>query len=194
MVVAFLVVEDDFLLYRLLGALKGDSDALAVLWRKYVGSGLNGQLQGIQQASGIAVGDVYDVLKGTLLKLDPVASVAPFPVGQGLVGNLFQVCFGELRKLEDAASRNQGGIDLKVGVLFSTQGSRASCWLLFHLCTSSTKSIVLWPKWARRSLAASISILSSFTPESTALRVAKWLLVVFAITRARVVLPVPGGP
>jgi hypothetical protein len=34
----------------------------------------------------------------------------------------------------------------------------------------------------------------SFTPASTALMAMKWARVVLAITRARVVLPVPGGP
>ena len=83
---------------------------------------------------------------------------------------------------------------IRLTVPFSTQGSKASCWAVLKRCTSSMNRIVrrLW--WASRSRAASTSARRSFTPASTALRLLKWARVLPAMIRAKVVLPVPGGP
>jgi len=79
-------------------------------------------------------------------------------------------------------------------VPFSTCGRSASCCALFQRCTSSTKRIVRWSRSALRCRASSMAWRISFTPASTALMVMKLLSVVLAMTRARVVFPVPGGP
>ena len=83
---------------------------------------------------------------------------------------------------------------IRLTVPFSTQGRRASCWAVLKRCTSSMNRIVRRPWWASRSRAASTSARRSFTPASTALRLLKWARVLPAMIRARVVLPVPGGP
>ena len=54
--------------------------------------------------------------------------------------------------------------------------------------------IVERPSNPSRSRAPSTAARMSRTPELTALIVSKWACVTFAITRASVVLPVPGGP
>ena len=83
---------------------------------------------------------------------------------------------------------------IRMTVPFSTQGSRASCWLLFQRCTSSTKRMVLRSYSSRWRLASSMAWRMSATPASTAFSEMKRLFVPLAMTRARVVLPVPGGP
>ena len=83
---------------------------------------------------------------------------------------------------------------IRTTVPFSTQGSSASCWALFQRCTSSTNRIVRRPWCLRRLSASAVASRISLTPASTALMLTKWLAVVLAMTRARVVLPVPGGP
>ena len=56
------------------------------------------------------------------------------------------------------------------------------------------KRMVLFPYIPRRSFAAFTASSMSFLPEVVALSWTNSALVVLAITRARVVLPVPGGP
>jgi hypothetical protein len=82
---------------------------------------------------------------------------------------------------------------ISVTVPFSTQGSSASCCALLKRCTSSTKRIVRRPARCCSCASATASRMS-LTPPSTALSEVKRARVVLAITRARVVLPVPGGP
>ena len=79
-------------------------------------------------------------------------------------------------------------------VPFSTHGSSASCCALFQRWTSSTNRVVRRPYMSRFVFATSMDSRSSFTPASTAFIVMKWLFVELAMTWARVVFPVPGGP
>ena len=76
----------------------------------------------------------------------------------------------------------------------STCGSSASCWVLLNRCTSSRNRIVPWPCSPSRSLARSTTSRTSFTPALTALIGSNALSVAPAMSRAIVVLPVPGGP
>ena len=76
----------------------------------------------------------------------------------------------------------------------SRAGSKASCWVLLKRWTSSTKTSVPRPSYLSRSRAPSRAALRSFTPLVTALSDTNSSSTVFASTRARVVLPVPGGP
>src|SRR5690606_35189431 len=70
---------------------------------------------------------------------------------------------------------------------------KASCCALLKRCTSSTKRMVRRPAWRAR-VAASTASRMSFTPEVTADRVINSASAWAATSRARVVLPVPGGP
>ena len=84
---------------------------------------------------------------------------------------------------------------MKVNKPLSTCGKKASCWLLLKRCTSSTNTMVACG--ARPSCAAwarSTASRMSFTPPSTALMVMNCASNACAISRAMVVLPVPGGP
>ena len=75
----------------------------------------------------------------------------------------------------------------------STWGRRASCWALLNRWISSIRTTVRRPWfWWRR--ASSTTRLRSATPDITALRLTKWQCRAEAMTRARVVLPLPGGP
>ena len=76
----------------------------------------------------------------------------------------------------------------------STWGRKASCWALLNRWISSTKRIVLLPVFSSSALASSMTPRISFTPESTAEKVAKLDFVSPAMMRARVVFPEPGGP
>ncbi len=76
----------------------------------------------------------------------------------------------------------------------STSGSRMSCWLRLNRWISSRNSTVRGPPWLSRSLAASSTARTSFTPTPAAFSCSKWACVYPAISRASVVLPVPGGP
>ena len=76
----------------------------------------------------------------------------------------------------------------------STRGRKASCCALLKRWISSMKRIVRRPERRRASSASAITSRISLMPDSTALNVMKCARVTFAITRASVVLPVPGGP
>ena len=76
----------------------------------------------------------------------------------------------------------------------STRGRNASCCALLKRWISSTNTIVRRPIRRRRSCAAAMTSLISLMPASTALNGTKCACVISAITRASVVLPVPGGP
>jgi hypothetical protein len=77
---------------------------------------------------------------------------------------------------------------------FSTAGSRASCWVLEKRCTSSTNRTVCAPVSPSVRLASSTTCRTSFTPAVTADSSRKRRELVFAMSIASVVLPVPGGP
>ena len=83
---------------------------------------------------------------------------------------------------------------MSVSVPSSTAGSSASCWALENRWISSRNRIVPWPCSPRRWRARSITSRTSFTPAVTALSCSKARFVLPATARARVVLPVPGGP
>ena len=76
----------------------------------------------------------------------------------------------------------------------STRGRNASCCALLKRWISSTKTIVRRPDERRRTCAAAMTSLISLMPASTALKATNCALVMSAMTRASVVLPVPGGP
>ncbi len=75
----------------------------------------------------------------------------------------------------------------------STCGKNASCWLLLKRCTSSTKITVRRP-CACAASARSTASRMSLTPPSTADMAMNCASKASAISRASVVLPVPGGP
>ncbi len=83
---------------------------------------------------------------------------------------------------------------MRVSSPSSTWGRRASCWDLLKRWTSSRKRIVPWPCSPRRALARATTSRTSLTPALTADSVSKERAVTPAMRRARVVLPVPGGP
>ena len=76
----------------------------------------------------------------------------------------------------------------------STWARRASCCPLLNRWISSMKTTVRRPSRRRRSSAARRTSRTSFTPDRTALIASKWAFVRRRITKARVVLPEPGGP
>src|SRR5699024_11805328 len=78
-------------------------------------------------------------------------------------------------------------------VRFSTAASKASCWVLENLWTSSIKSTVRTPRIASWR-ACVMTSRTCFTPESSADRPTKFCPIAEAINDAMVVLPVPGGP
>ena len=82
---------------------------------------------------------------------------------------------------------------MKTMVPSSTWGRKASCCALLNRCTSSTKSTVPHPA-ARFVRAASTAARMSLMPARTAEIPMKSAAVAFAASRARVVLPEPGGP
>ena len=83
---------------------------------------------------------------------------------------------------------------ISVTVPSSTAGSSASCWALLKRWISSRKRIVRCPCAPSRSRAAAITSRTSFTDADTAESSSKTAPVELAITRARVVFPLPGGP
>ena len=76
----------------------------------------------------------------------------------------------------------------------STRGRNASCCALLKRWISSTNTMVRRPVRRRRSWAAAITSRISLMPDSTALNGTKDASVRSAMSRASVVLPVPGGP
>ena len=83
---------------------------------------------------------------------------------------------------------------IRVSSPSSTDGSRASCCARLKRCTSSRNKTVRRPCSPRRALAPATVSLTSFTPAETADRPTNARLVAPAMRRAKVVLPVPGGP
>ncbi len=82
---------------------------------------------------------------------------------------------------------------ISVTVPSSTYGSTASCWALLKRWISSMNSTVRRPA-ARSFCASATTRRKSATPALTAESAAKCAPVWCAMMRARVVLPVPGGP
>ena len=76
----------------------------------------------------------------------------------------------------------------------STSGKSTSCWALLKRWISSTKRMVRSPCSSRLPRARVRSSRTSLVPAATALSVSNRLLVWWAMTWARAVLPVPGGP
>src|SRR3569832_582437 len=83
---------------------------------------------------------------------------------------------------------------MKVSVPSSTMGRKASCCALLKRCTSSTIRLVARPDCARTCLACSTAARTSFTPACTAEMLKNCACTRRAMSRACVVLPVPGGP
>ena len=77
---------------------------------------------------------------------------------------------------------------------FSTPGSSASCWALVKRWISSRNSTVVRPCRSRSVSASSITFRTSLTPAVIAESSTNFRDTPRAITWARVVLPVPGGP
>src|SRR5690606_30775425 len=82
---------------------------------------------------------------------------------------------------------------INVTIPCSTAGRNASCWARLKRCISSTNRMVPRPSASRPSASLMISRTLG-TPSLTAENGTKCRSVVAAIRRARVVLPVPGGP
>src|SRR6266436_616960 len=76
----------------------------------------------------------------------------------------------------------------------STKGRNASCCALLKRWTSSTNRMVCRPDCASAASACATASRMSLTPASTAEMERKSALNASAISRASVVLPVPGGP
>ena len=76
----------------------------------------------------------------------------------------------------------------------STGPRKTSCWDLLNLCISSQKIMVLRPAKVSSVLASEKSFLTSPTPLLVLLISTKRLPAVLAMSRAIVVLPVPGSP
>ena len=76
----------------------------------------------------------------------------------------------------------------------STRGRKASCCALLKRWISSMNRSVRAPPRRRASSASAITARISLIPESTALNATNRACVAVAISRASVVLPVPGGP
>ena len=82
---------------------------------------------------------------------------------------------------------------IKMMLPFSTKGRKASCCALLKRWISSTNTIVRSPK-RRLSSACCMTCLISLMPLVTAEKSMNVALVWFAMMRASVVLPTPGGP
>ena len=118
MVVALLVVEDDLALDGLLGRLLGDQDlALRIDGRKGLDRGLDGQLERVEQASGIAASHFDQVLQGPFLERDVILSVSPFRVVERLLRDFEEVVAGQSLELEDPRAADKRGVDLEEGIL-----------------------------------------------------------------------------
>src|SRR6266446_807964 len=83
---------------------------------------------------------------------------------------------------------------MRVSVPFSTWGRKASCWPLLKRWISSTKRMVRLPPRARSAWASATTWRISLTPASTAEKGTKRAPATWAMRKASVVLPVPGGP
>src|SRR6266542_1631160 len=83
---------------------------------------------------------------------------------------------------------------MSVTVPFSTCGSSASCWALLKRWISSMNRTVRAPSIVTWSWAPAIAARTSATPLMTADIVVKRAPIASARSRARVVLPLPGGP
>ena len=82
---------------------------------------------------------------------------------------------------------------MNTSVPSSTCGRKLSCWALLKRCTSSRNSMVGWPAaatWRARATASRMSLMPACTAESAMNSASQ----AAAISRASVVLPVPGGP
>ncbi len=66
-IVPLLVIEDDPALDALLGDIKGDVN---LSFRSCRWGGLDRQLQGVEHAAGVTIGDVHQVVQGILVYLD----------------------------------------------------------------------------------------------------------------------------
>src|SRR6266542_621858 len=83
---------------------------------------------------------------------------------------------------------------IRMSVPFSTWGRKASCCPLLKRWISSTKRMVRLPPRARSVSASATTWRISLTPASTAEKGTKRAPATWAMRKATVVLPVPGGP
>ena len=136
-VVTVSIVEHHLLLDAFLRRLPADEDFAPVggagrisLRLPVLRSGFHRQLQGVQKASGIAVGRVHQMLQRPLLKFHLPAAVAPLPVLQGGGGCLNQVVALQRQQLEDTTPAHQGLVYLKEGIFRG--GSHQNDGSVFH--------------------------------------------------------------
>ncbi len=80
-------------------------------------SRLDGQLQRVEDAAGVAVGHVDQVGQGVVVDLDVQLAVAALGIGDSLPRDVEEIFFGQRLELEDAAAADQRLVDLEVGVL-----------------------------------------------------------------------------
>ncbi len=111
MVVPFLVVENGPPLDRFFR--DGEIDVHATVAR---GGRLDGELEGVQQRPGVAVGDVDEMGEGIVIDGQAVEAPVSARVGKGIAGDRLQVALGQRFELEQAAAGDQRPVDGEVGV------------------------------------------------------------------------------
>ncbi len=79
--------------------------------------GFDRQLQGVEDAAGVAVGDVNQMGQGVVVNRHVQLAVAAFGIGQRLARDREEICLGERLELEDAATADERLVDLKIRVL-----------------------------------------------------------------------------
>ena len=183
---------------RRLDVVAGDGDVLARLARTAAGQG-DGHLQGGEGLAPVAAGP-----QSTRWSTASSSAVAPSARSPRRTSSRrASVPRGSSRNSVDRLS--SGGLTSKYGFSVvapistirpsSTAGSRASCWDLLKRWTSSRNRIVPWPCSPRRWRRAGddlADVLDARRRRPTAARTpSRWSR---AISRASVVLPVPGGP
>jgi hypothetical protein len=107
--IALLVVQNRTLLNRFFGDGQVDRDHAVVIGR----CGLNSELEGIEQAAGIATGHVDQVIDGCIADDDLAFAVAPLVVAQGPLQQLAQMLGFERSEPKQSRTTHQGLVDLK---------------------------------------------------------------------------------
>jgi hypothetical protein len=95
-------------------------------------SRFHGQLDRIEQDSGVAPGNIYQVIQGISVEPHVEAAVAPLFIRKGSLGDGIQILRTQRFELKDAGAADQGRIDLEEwiqggGTDKNKGGSRASC-------------------------------------------------------------------
>jgi len=105
-IVALAVVQHGARLDGLLRYSHVDHDAAVRVGRRRG----NGQLQGIQQCTGVPVGDVHQVIQRLRGHLHVQSAVAALGIRQGVASHLPQMLLAERHELKDAAPAEEGAV------------------------------------------------------------------------------------